>query len=317
MTFLKRFGYFIITGILVALTVQLVVGFVARFFGINLYSMSGGYAGLFVLCLIWGFVGSFISLQLSRWMAKRFHGVEVIDPNTHNQTERKLIDMVYRIARSAGMDTMPEVGYYQSADVNAFATGPSKSRSLVAVSSGLMNSMNDAEIEGVLAHEIAHIVNGDMVTLTLIQGIVNAFAMFFAQIITMAVMNAIRGKDDDRRGFGDFMLRQMIYTAVSIVFTLLGSIVVNYFSRQREFRADAGGARFSSQEKMTAALMKLQRVYELPQAKSEDDEEGQDKLMAFKISGKSKGAMSALFMTHPPLEERIAALRNRTYSQSI
>lgn len=316
MTFLKRFGYFIITGILVALTVQLVVGFVARFFGVDLYSMSGGYAGLFIMCLIWGFAGSFISLQLSRWMAKRFHGVQVIDPNTMNPTERKLVDTVYRIARSAGMDTMPEVGYYESPDVNAFATGPSKKRSLVAVSSGLMNTMTDAEIEGVLAHEIAHIVNGDMVTLTLIQGIINAFAMFFAQIITMAIMNAIRGKDDDRRGFGDFMLRQMIYMAVSVVFTLLGSIVVNYFSRQREFRADAGGARFSSQEKMTAALMKLQKVYELPQAHRNDDEEGQDKLTAFKISGKSKG-VAGLFMTHPPLEDRIAALKNRTYQSTI
>jgi heat shock protein HtpX len=314
MTFLKRFGYFIITGILVALTVQLVVSLVAGFFGINL--QSGGYAGLFILCLIWGFAGSFISLQLSRWMAKRFHGVQVLEPNTTNPTERKLVDMVYRIARSAGMDTMPEVGFYESHDINAFATGPSKSRSLVAVSSGLMNSMNDAEIEGVLAHEIAHIVNGDMVTLTLIQGIVNAFAMFFAQIITMAVMNAIRGRDDDRRGFGDFMLRQAIYMGVSIAFTLLGSIVVNYFSRQREFRADAGGARFSSQEKMTAALTKLQKVYELPQANRQDEEEGSDKLTAFKISGKSKG-VSALFMTHPPLEERIAALKNRTYSAAI
>ncbi|MEQ1723190.1 MAG: protease HtpX [Pseudobdellovibrio sp.] len=314
MTFLKRFGYVIITGILVALTVQLVVSLAAGFFGINL--QSGGYAGLFILCLVWGFAGSFISLQLSRWLAKRFHGVQVIEPNTTNPTERKLVDTVYRIARSAGMDTMPEVGFYASPDINAFATGPSKSRALVAVSSGLMNSMTDAEIEGVLAHEIAHIVNGDMVTLALIQGIVNAFAMFFAQLITMAVMNAIRGRDDDRRGFGDFMLRQAIYTGVSIVFTLLGSIVVNYFSRQREFRADAGGARFSSQEKMTAALMKLQRVYELPQANRADDEEGKDKLTAFKISGKSKG-VSALFMTHPPLEERIAALQNRTYSAAM
>jgi heat shock protein HtpX len=312
MTFLKRFGYFIITGILVALTVQLVVSLVAGFFGINL--QSGGYAGLFVLCLIWGFAGSFISLQLSRWMAKRFHGVEVVDPNTTKPAHRKLVDTVYRIARSAGMDKMPEVGYYESPDINAFATGPSKSRSLVAVSSGLMNTMSDAEIEGVLAHEIAHIVNGDMVTLTLIQGIVNAFAMFFAQIITMAVMNAIRGRDEDRRGFGDFMLRQAIYTGVSIAFTLLGSIVVNYFSRQREFRADAGGARFSSQDKMTAALVRLQKVYELPQAQSSDDAEGRDKLTAFKISGQSKG-ISALFQTHPPLEERIAALKNRSYIQ--
>ncbi|MEK6627782.1 MAG: protease HtpX [Bdellovibrionota bacterium] len=312
MTYLKRFGYFIITGILVAITVQFVVSFIGGFFGINL--TSGGYAGLFTLCLIYGMVGSFISLQLSRWMAKRFHGVQVIDPNTTNPGQRSLIDKVYRIARNAGMDVMPEVGYYESADVNAFATGPSKKRSLVAVSTGLMNNMSEAEQEGVLAHEISHIVNGDMVTLTLIQGVVNAFAMFIAQIITMAVMNAIRSKDDDRPGFGDFMLRQMIYSVVSIVFTILGSIIVNYFSRQREFRADAGGARYSSPDKMTAALLKLQKMHVLPPAKEE--QEGPDKLATLKIFGKSSG-FSALFMTHPPLEERIAALRNRTYSMSV
>ena len=315
MAYLKRFAYFIITGILVALTVSFVVSFLSAFFGVNL--QGGGYAGLFILCLIYGLVGSFVSLQLSRWMAKKFHGVQVIDPNTTNMTERKIIDMVYRVARNAGMDKMPEVGYYQSADVNAFATGPSKSRSLVAVSSGLVNSMTDAEMEGVLAHEVAHIVNGDMVTLTLIQGVVNAFAMFLASIITSIIMNAIRKNDDDNRGgFGDFMLRQMIYSMVSIVFTLLGSIIVNYFSRQREFRADAGGARYSSPEKMTSALMRLQKVYQIPHDRRDDNEEGSDKLATMKISGKSKG-FTSLFMTHPPLEERIAALRNKTYATSV
>lgn len=315
MAFLKRFGYFILTGILVALTVSFVVSFISQFFGINL--QGGGYAGLFILCLIYGLIGSFISLQLSRWMAKRFHGVQLIDPNTTKTTERKLIDMVYRIARNAGLDTMPEVGYYESNDVNAFATGPSKSKSLVAVSTGLMNTMTDAELEGVLAHEIAHIANGDMVTLTLIQGVVNAFAMFFAHIITTLIMNAFRKNDNDNRGFGDFMLRSFIYNIVAIVFTILGSIIVNYFSRQREFRADAGGARFSSAEKMTAALLRLQTIYNLPQNKrvDSDDEEGADKLATLKISGKSNG-LTALFMTHPPLEERIQALQNRRYAES-
>lgn len=315
MAYLKRFSYFILTGLLVALTVSFVVSFLSAFFGINL--QGGGYVGLFILCLIYGLVGSFISLQLSRWMAKKFHGVQVIDPNTTNPSERKIIDMVYRVARNAGMSTMPEVGYYQSADVNAFATGPSKSRSLVAVSSGLVNTMTDAEMEGVLAHEVAHIVNGDMVTLTLIQGVVNAFAMFLASIITTAIMSALRKNDDDNRGgFGDFMLRQMIYSMVSIVFTLLGSLIVNYFSRQREFRADAGGARYASPEKMTSALMRLQQVYQIPHSRREDNEEGSDKLATMKISGKSKG-FGSLFMTHPPLEERIAALRNKTFAASV
>lgn len=316
MTYLKRFGYFIITGILVALTVSFVVNILTRFLGINL--SGAGYAGLFTLCLVYGLVGSFVSLQLSRWMAKKFHGVQVIDPQTMNATERKLIDTVYRIARNAGMDVMPEVGYYEAADVNAFATGPSKSRSLVAVSTGLLHTMSDAETEGVLAHEVAHIVNGDMVTLTLIQGVINAFAMFLSHLITMAIVNVLRrNDDDDGPSFGDFMLRQMIYSVVSVVFMLLGSLVVNYFSRQREFRADAGGARYASPDKMTAALLRLQKVYQLPTSHKHTDEnsKGSDNLSTMKISGRADG-FSRLFMTHPPLEERITALKNRTYLQS-
>ncbi len=314
MTWFKRIGYVLLTAMLVSLTLSFVINLMAHFFGADIF--SGGYAGLFILCLVIGIGGSFISLQLSRWMAKKFHGVKVIDPQTTNMTERKLLDTVYRIARSAGMDVMPEVGYYESADINAFATGPSKSRSLVAVSTGLMHGMSEGEIEGVLAHEIAHIVNGDMVTLTLIQGIINTFAMFFAHLITMAIMNVLRkGDDEERSGFGDFMLRQVIYQVVSIVFMFLGAIVVNYFSRAREFRADAGGARFASQEKMTAALMKLQKVYALPSHQKPEDK-ANDGLATMKISGKA-GGLSRLFMTHPPLEERIAALRNRTYAPSI
>lgn len=313
MTYLKRFGFFILTGILVSLTVALVVNVLTHFFGFSLG--GGGYAGLFILCLVYGMVGSFISLQISRWSAKKFHGVQVIDPKTTNMTERKLIDLVYRLARTAKMETMPEVGYYESSDINAFATGPSKKRSLVAVSTGLVNHMSDAELEGVLAHEIAHIVNGDMVTLSLIQGIVNAFAMFLAQLITIAIMNVIRKDDDERSGFGDFMLRQFIYSMVSVVFMVFGSIIVNYFSRAREFRADAGGARLASQENMTAALTKLQRAYALPHHAKGNDRIG-DSLATLKISGKAKSGLARLFMSHPPLEERIAALRNHTYAQS-
>lgn len=314
MKFVKRIGLFILTNILVVLTISLILGFVTNFLGIRLN--SGGYAGLFALCLIWGFAGSFISLLLSRWMAKMFHGVKVIDPTTMQPTERHLIDMVYRLARHAGMQTMPEVGFYESPEVNAFATGPSQAKSLVAVSTGLMNNMSDAELEGVLAHEISHIVNGDMVTMTLIQGVVNAFAMFFSYIITTAILNAIRRNDDDRRGFGDFMLRQMIYSTVSVVLTLLGSILVNSFSRYREFRADAGSAKLASSEKMTAALLKLKRLSELPPSSgfaAEPNDKGADNLATMKISGRKSG-MLRLFMTHPPIEERIEALQNRSYA---
>lgn len=315
MTYLKRFGYFIVTALLVSLTISFIISFVAQFLHFDLG--GGGYAGLFILCLVYGMVGSFISLQLSRWMAKRFHGVQVLDPNSTNQTERKLIDTVYRISRTAGLEVMPEVGLYDSAEINAFATGPSKKRSLVAVSSGLLGSMSDSELEGVLAHEIAHITNGDMVTLTLIQGIVSAFAMFIAQIITMAIMNAFRSRDDDRRGgMGDFFIRHMIYNVVSMVLMIFGSIVVNYFSRAREFRADAGGARFSTPEKMTAALNRLQLVYGAKPAPIQGEDKPSNSLNTLKISGNSSG-MSRLFMTHPPLEERIAALKNRTYANSL
>lgn len=311
MKMLKRVGLFVLTNILVIVTLGFVINLVSHFLGINL--QAAGLSGLLVLCLLWGFGGAFISLLLSRWMAKTFHGVKVIDPQTMDTNERHLLNMVYQIARRAGMETMPEVGYYESADVNAFATGPSESRSLVAVSTGLMNAMNDAEVEGVLAHEIAHIVNGDMVTMTLIQGVVNAFAMFFAHILTMIVMNALRRNDDDNRGsgLGDFMLRNVIYNFASIFLTLLGSIAVNYFSRRREFRADAGGAKYSSREKMTAALQKLQQVYDLPQrgrTNPDLESDGKDSLATLKISSKSSG-LGRLFMTHPPLEERIAALR--------
>jgi heat shock protein HtpX len=317
MKMLKRVGLFILTNILVVLTISLIIGLVSSYFKIDL--QAGGYTGLFILCLIWGFAGSFISLLLSKWMAKTFHGVKVINPQSMNQTEKFLLTKVYEIARRAGMNTMPEVGFYESDEINAFATGPSESRALVAVSTGLMNMMNEAELEGVLAHEIAHIVNGDMITMTLIQGVVNSFAMFFAHILTMIIMNAFRRNDDDRRGgFGDFMMRQTIYSFASIALTLLGSIVVNYFSRQREFRADAGGARFSSPDKMSFALTKLQRVFDNPQPQMIDNnpQKGNDNLAVMKISGRKSG-LSRLFMTHPPLEERIEAVRNRTYASSI
>lgn len=314
MTYLKRFSYVILTVLLVSLTFSFIVNILSAFFHFNLG--GGGYAGLFALCLVYGMLGSIVSLQLSRWLAKKFHGVQVLDPGSTNQTERKLIDTIYRISRSAGLEVMPEVGFYESPEVNAFATGPSKTRSLVAVSSGLVNTMTDAEMEGVLAHEISHIVNGDMVTLTLIQGVVTAFAMFIAQIITMAIMNAFRSRDDDRRGMGDFFLRHMIFQMVSIVFTLLGSIVVSYFSRAREFRADAGGARLASSEKMTAALARLQLVYGQPSVAAVGEDKPSTTLNTLKISGKSSG-ISRLFMTHPPLEERIAALKNKTYSSSM
>jgi heat shock protein HtpX len=199
------------------------------------------------------------------------------------------------MAQNAGLSKMPEVGIYDSPDMNAFATGPSKRNSLVAVSTGLMRSMNKAEIEGVIGHEVAHIANGDMVTMTLVQGTVNAFVMFLARIIA----NVAASQADER-------YRHMIYFGVSIALDILlgilGSVVVAYFSRYREFRADAGGASYAGREKMIAGLRKLQTMY--------DRLEPDDRPMAaFKISNRPSGLM-ALFSTHPPLEKRIERLQN-------
>jgi heat shock protein HtpX len=195
---------------------------------------------------------------------------------------------------------MPEVGYYESPEINAFATGPSKNNSLVAVSTGLLTQMNRSEVEGVLAHEVAHIANGDMVTMTLIQGVVNAFVMFFARILAFAISNIFRKNDDE----GPSFMVQMVATIVlEIVFSILGSIVVAYFSRWREYRADAGGAKFAGKENMIGALEKLRRTLD-----SANEPEAPKAMMSMKISSKPNGFMS-LFSSHPPLEQRIEALK--------
>ena len=205
---------------------------------------------------------------------------------------------------------MPEVGVYNSPEINAFATGPSKSRALVAVSTGLLHNMRRSEIEGVLGHEVAHISNGDMVTMALIQGVINAFVMFLAYILAFAVSQAMSSRDeDDRGGGGSWFIQQMLVMLFQMVFSVLGFIVVAWFSRWREFRADAGGAQFAGRENMISALKALKVVHE-----HGADEAGQTQQPAFqalKISSKTS-SMAMLFSTHPPLEERIARLENPT-----
>jgi heat shock protein HtpX len=240
-------------------------------------------------------VGSFISLLLSRIMAKWTMGVRIVFPATAYGPERDLLESVHRLSVQAGLPTMPEVGIYESAELNAFATGPTKSRALVAVSSGLLSRMTRDELEGVLAHEIAHIANGDMVTLTLIQGVVNAFVLFFAKII--AFFAALFVKEESRP-----MAEFAITLLAQIILGILGSMIVSAFSRWREFRADSGAAALGGRLKMIAALERLQRGTDL------EVEAGHPSLAAFKISG-SKGGMLALLSTHPPLEDRIARLR--------
>lgn len=290
----KRFFLFILTNILVLVSVSIVLSLL----GVNHYLTSAGidYSALMVFCLVWGFVGSGISLMLSKFMAKRMMGVQIVDDRGQYG---ELVRKVHLLARAAGIEKMPEVGVYQSPEVNAFATGPSKNNSLVAVSTGLLNQMNAEEVEGVLAHEIAHVANGDMVTMALIQGVVNAFVMFFARIAAFALNQAMAGDRDDDRPVTSGFAYHMTVMVCEVLFSFLGMFVVAYFSRVREFRADKGGAQFAGKQKMVAALKRLQQKVDLL-------DDSQDAIKTMKISSK-KGLMSFL-STHPSLEDRIAAL---------
>ncbi|HEY8034211.1 MAG TPA: protease HtpX [Methylobacter sp.] len=247
---------------------------------------------LLVMSAIIGMTGSVISLAMSKWSAKRAMGVYVIE-QPQNQTEQWLIDIVARQARQAGIG-MPEVGIFQTPESNAFATGMSRDSALVAVSTGLLQNMNADEVEAVVGHEISHVANGDMVTMALMQGVVNTFVYFFATIIGHLVDRVVFKTE---RGYGPaYYITQM---AAQVVLGILASMLVMWFSRYREFKADAGGANLAGREKMIGALRALQRGHEA--------EELPGQLAAFGING---GGVSKLFMSHPPLEERIAALQN-------
>ncbi|NBI13888.1 protease HtpX [[Haemophilus] felis] len=248
--------------------------------------------GLLIMAALFGFTGSLISLFLSKTMALRSVGGEVI-VEPRNEMERWLMNTVRSQAERAGLP-MPEVAIYHSEDVNAFATGPSKNNSLVAVSTGLLRSMTRDEAEAVLAHEVSHIKNGDMVTMTLLQGVLNTFVIFISRMIAKVAAT-------NRDGESSAGMYFMISMVLEIVFGVLASIIAMWFSRQREFRADAGAAELTNKHKMIAALKHLQTLHE-PQ-----EMEGQ--LAAFAINGK-RGGLAALFMSHPPLEKRIEALQN-------
>ncbi|MEQ2009104.1 MAG: protease HtpX [Limisphaerales bacterium] len=305
----KRFFLFIAVNLLVMITLGIVLSVVLHFFPqIGGRRGTSGWLGyMAVFSLVFGIGGAFISLAISRMMAKWMMGVRVIDPNTNDPEARELVRMVHGFAKRAGLPAMPEVGVYESADVNAFATGPSKSRSLVAVSSGLLHQMNRTETEGVIAHEVAHIANGDMVTMTLVQGIINAFVIFLSRVLAFLASQALRGNrsDDDRPSIGSSIMEMVFVIVFEILFTLLGSIVVAWFSRKREFRADAGGMLLAGKPQMVGALRALQRIYD-PQVAAHAAGSG---YQALQISGKSGGFL-ALFSTHPPLEERIAHLES-------
>jgi heat shock protein HtpX len=301
MAWLRRFAFFMVLNIVVVVTIS----FVINLLGIQPYLTQSGlnFGSLIAFCLVWGMGGSFISLLLSKIIAKWSLGVQVIDPNTVDPEARKIVETVYRLARAADLSTMPEVGIYESPEVNAFATGPTRNRSLVAVSSGLLSSMDQRSIEGVLGHEITHIANGDMVTMTLLQGVVNAFVMALARIVAFAIDNALRDKDN-RGGLGHLGY-MFVVIALEILFFIPGSFVIGWFSRQREFRADQGGARFAGRDKMISALRSLQRVSEV---NNQAGGQGPQAVAALKIFGVRRGVLGALSATHPPLELRIARL---------
>jgi len=291
---MKRVFLFIATNI----AILAVISIVMRVFGFDGYMYQNGldYKALAVFSILWGSVGSFISLAISKWMAKKSMGVQVIE-TPRNRTEQWLIETVERQAKDAGIG-MPEVGIFSSPSPNAFATGMSKNNSLVAVSTGLMDHMTQDEVEAVLGHEVAHIANGDMITMALITGVLNAFVIFFSRVIGHAIAAAMRSDDNSGYTMGHF-----VGTLIAqIVLGFLAAIIINSFSRWREFHADKGGAYLAGREKMINALRALQRSTRKEQLEGE--------FAAFGISGGQgvRSKLMELLSTHPPLEDRIAAL---------
>jgi heat shock protein HtpX len=290
----KRVLLFIATNIAVLLVLSVTVQVLMHLFGVTFDDTGLNLPAILVMAAVFGFGGSFISLAMSKWMAKRSVGAHVIE-QPRNSTEQWLFDTVRRQAKQAGIG-MPEVAIYDAPDVNAFATGMNRNHALVAVSTGLLNAMDRDEAEAVLGHEISHVANGDMVTLALIQGVVNTFVIVLSRVIGYLVDRVIL-KNERGYGIGYFVATMV----AQLVLSILASIIVMWFSRQREFRADRGGAKLAGREKMIAALERLRAAHQpatLP-----------NQMAAFGISGGMGHGLKRLFMSHPPLEERIAALQ--------
>jgi heat shock protein HtpX len=287
----KRIFLFIVTNIAVVLTLTIVL----RILGVDRYFGPGGLniGALAGFSLVWGMTGAIISLLISRWMAKMSTGMVIVDGHTGDPRSDRVYSMIAGLTQKAGLP-MPEVGIYDSPEVNAFATGPSRSRALVAVSTGLLRSMNDDQVEGVLGHEVTHIANGDMVTMTLLQGVINAFVIFFSRLIAYVIAN--RGDSRERGSSGGSFL---VVIVLQIVLGLLGSLITAWFSRQREFRADKGGAMLAGRERMIGALRRLAANEEAVDTRNQA-------LATLKINGAR--SWMVFFHTHPPLEVRIAAL---------
>ena len=290
---MMRIALFLLTN----LAVMLVFGLILSLTGIQ----SSSVQGLMIMAGLFGFGGAFVSLLMSKWMALRSVGGEVIE-QPRNETERWLMETVGRQAQQAGI-AMPQVAIYHAPDINAFATGARRDASLVAVSTGLLQNMSRDEAEAVLAHEISHIANGDMVTMTLIQGIVNTFVIFISRIIAQIAAGFLSGNREDEGSNGNPMVYFAVSMVLELLFGILASMITMWFSRHREFHADAGSARLVGREKMIAALQRLKTSYEPQEPGS---------MMAFCINGKGK-SLSEFFMSHPPLDKRIEALRSGQY----
>ena len=294
---MKRVVLFIVTNlaILVVLSISLRLLGVERI--LDEQGVGLNYEALLVFAAVFGMGGAFLSLAISKWMAIQATGARVID-QPQDEVERWLVETVRRQARAAGIG-MPDVAIYPAPEPNAFATGARRDKALVAVSTGLLQHMDRDEAEAVLGHEVSHIANGDMITLALIQGVVNTFVIFLSRVVGYLVDRLVFRNE---RGHGPgFWITAIV---AEIVLGILASIVVFWFSRQREFRADAGGARLAGREKMVAALRRLKAIAEGGRAEPHLP----DQLAAFGIFGKAGGGLARLFMTHPPLEERIARL---------
>jgi heat shock protein HtpX len=289
---MKRIALFLLTN----LAVLLVLSVISRVTGLDrwLAVHGGDLTGLLVMAAVFGFGGSLISLAMSKWMAKRAMGVRVIDKPA-NAEEQWLLSTVQALATQARIG-MPEVGIFDSPQPNAFATGARRDAALVAVSTGLLRGMSRSEVEAVVGHEITHVANGDMVTLTLIQGVVNTFVIFLSRVVGTIVDRAMSRDGESRGGIGYFITVMV----TQIVFGILANLIVMAFSRHREFRADAGGAQLAGRNNMIAALERLKSAHAaaLP-----------TQMAAFGISGGLASGIGRLFMSHPPLEERIAALQ--------
>ncbi|MBS3829742.1 protease HtpX [Proteus mirabilis] len=290
---MMRIALFLLTN----LAVMFVFGIILSLTGIQGRSVQG----LMIMAGLFGFGGAFVSLLMSKWMALRSVGGQVIE-NPTSEVEHWLLDTVRRQSEQVGIK-MPQVAIYDAPDINAFATGARRDASLVAVSTGLLASMSRDEAEAVIAHEISHVANGDMVTMTLLQGVVNTFVIFISRIIAQFVANFISSDKESENSNGNPWVYMGVSMVLEIVFGILASIITMWFSRYREFHADAGSAKLVGREKMIAALQRLKTSYE-PQEESS--------MMAFCINGRNK-SFSELFLSHPPLDKRIEALRSGEY----